>query len=284
MKIAVCLSGETRNFNRVLEMDRRGPLNFINELKKFYPDVDIFGHTWKHCEKPNESIVKFEKLLIQDQSMIDDWVKEDFLNRAYSNRDGWNKQNRLSEMSPEEFVKIHLERSRAAYGQVFSAFKCFREVPLDRYDVIIRYRWDLEHKGDTDYFENTIIDRIGWLLRRTDQGITAGMGSSNTTLYTANPPMMTMEDTFFMLNTAGHSYVKSVPIEHRLDVIFESNWGNEKSEAHTLWTSALFTPVPSRNPKDPRDQEITFALHLPNMFQLIRLPGEKINPFAHLDD
>ena len=260
-------------------------LDFINELRKFSSTVDIFGHTWAHCEPPREQGFKFKKLQIDDQVMIDNWVKEDFLNRAFSNRDVWNKQNKLIDTTPDKFVVNHLKRSRAAYGQVFSAFKCFNLVPLDHYDIVIRYRWDLEHIGDTDFFEKTIVDRMGWLIRRTAQGKTAGIGTANTTLYTGNPPMMTMEDTFFMFNTAGHSYLRSVPIENRLDVIFESSWGNEKSEAHTLWTEVIFHPIPFKTKKkDPRDELINFALHLPNMFRLIRIDGDKINPLAHLDD
>lgn len=282
MKIAVCISGETRNFNRVLGMsDHRGPMDFVNELRKFFPTVDVYGHTWAHCELPKQDPVKFTKLQVDDQSMIDDWVSGDFLNRAYSNRDMWNPQNKLSSLGPQKFVDIHLQRSRAAYGQVFSAFRCFELVPRGHYDVVIRYRWDLEHLGDTDHFEKTVVDRIHWLSRRTAQDVAAGMSTCNTTVYTGNPLAITLEDTFFMVNTRGHEYLLADSIEHRLSVIFEGAWGGEKSEAHTLWNLVIFTQM--QHKVKPQDK-IMFALHLPNMFMLIRLPGEKMNPFAHLDD
>lgn len=286
MKIAVCLSGETRNFNRVLSLkDTRGPIDFVNELKKFYSDVNVYGHTWSHCPPPIESGFKFKKLQIDNQSIIDDWVKQDFLNRSYSNRSGWNLDNKLADMSPQKFVNLHLARSRAAYGQVFSAFKCFNLVPLDTYDIVIRYRWDLQHQYDTEYFENTIIDRIKFLIRRKNQNMTAGVGSSNTTLYTGTPPLMTMEDTFFMFNQLGHSYIRSVPIEDRLERVFESCWGNEKEEAHSLWASVIFHPARSITPQAPEHELINFYLHLPNMFQLIRFQDElNYNPKANQAD
>jgi hypothetical protein len=286
MKIAVCLSGETRNFNRVLGMpDHRGPVDFINELKKFYPTVDVFGHTWSHCETPHELGFKFKKFQQDDQEIIDNWVKEDFLNRAYSNRDMWNPQHKLSDISPEDFVNAYLQRSRAAYGQVFSAFKCFDLLPYDEYDVVIRYRWDLQHNGDTNFFQQTVIDRFSWLMRRTAQGHTAGMGTGNTTLYTGHPPLITMEDTFFMLNQLGHEYLRSIPIEHRLSSIFQSSWGNEKEEAHMLWLSAIFHPITTKKKRLHSQESIMFALHLPNMFQIIRFQDERgFNPGVHLND
>lgn len=272
MKIAVCLSGETRMFNQILEV-RRSPADFIDELKKFFPQVDVYGHTWTHCEEPVTDRFQFSALMIEDQSSIDDWVKEDFVNRTYSNRMLWNQQTKLSAMSPEEYVEKNLDRSRKAYGQVFSGFRCFEMVPVNQYDVVIRYRWDLEHVGDTENFERTIVNRINWLCEKQSQGYPFGVGTSNSWIGSGHPPTITMEDTFFMLNAHGHEYLVNTTIQEKLETVFEQAWGNEKSEAHSLWTDCIFTPVKNNDTV----HRISFNLQLPNMFNLIRLVSKNNN-------
>lgn len=266
MRIAVCLSGETRTFNLKKE-GHRNPADFIDELKKFCPQVDVYGHTWAHCEEPVTERFVFAALMMEDQNIISEWVKEDFVNRAYSNRSGWNQQVKLSDMTPEEYVEKSLARSRQAYGQVFSGFKCFSMVPVNYYDVVIRYRWDLEHIGDTEHFEKTVVRKIKWLVEKQAQGYPFGVATSNSWIGSGHPPTVTMEDTFFMINALGHEYLISTTIQEKLETVFEQAWGNEKSEAHSLWTDCIFTSMKNNT----WAHRISFNLELPNMFNLFRI-------------
>jgi hypothetical protein len=271
MKIAVCISGETRNFNQVLSAGSRGPLNFVAELKKFFPTVDVYGHTWAHCELPDQNQLTLKKLRVDDQSIIDDWVKDDFVNRAFSLRQVWNNSNRLTNMDPNSYVRNYLQKSRESYGQIFSAFYCFALVPLDTYDIVIRFRWDLSHVGDENFFKKTVINRIKWLSQDPQQGKPCACGTSNSAISSGDPPFIEIEDTFFMFNKLGHRYICAASVENKLDCIFESRWGNEKSSAHTLWADAIFTSVPPMKSKFEVNENLVMFLHLPNMFRIIRL-------------
>ena len=55
MKIAFCISGETREHNKFY-----GPDSMITYLMELGHTVDVFGHTWDHSEVPNSSLYNFK--------------------------------------------------------------------------------------------------------------------------------------------------------------------------------------------------------------------------------
>lgn len=275
MKIALCLSGETRSFN---SRSKHGPQEFYRKLKMTYPNIDVFGHTWLHCEEPKSDTFEFKQLLIEDQQIIDDWVSEDFINRAFSNRMGWNKQHVLSNMTPAQFVAGSLQRSRYAYGQVFSAYHCFALVPASVYDIVIRYRWDLDcvcnnpnvnfgNIPELDFFKYTVIAAMDKLLQR--ENIPAFVTTSNLHLYGGSPMSAHIEDTFYMFNRAGHlalgcdSDNRKSTVEDMLRIIFENAYANEKSSAHSLWGNCIFS-------HRYNNHTLQGMVELPNMFYLHR--------------
>jgi hypothetical protein len=276
MKIALCLSGETRMFNDFDNSPSEGPQHFYKMLKNFYPDIDVYGHTWSHCDIPVTTAFEFKQLLIEDQKIIDDWVSEDFVNRAFSNRMQWNKQHVLRDQTPDSFVAESLRRSRYAYGQLFSAYHCFALVNQE-YDIVIRYRWDLgcmsyadrvnfSNMDEVEFFKHTVVSEIERLMARQHQQaqIPTVITSTNCVIFSGNPPAIQIEDTFYMFNRMSYSALsfdsdnRPTTIEQLLAVIFETTWGNEKPSAHTLWANCLFS------------HRLELQMTLPNMFWLHR--------------
>ena len=58
MKIALCISGETREYNKY-----HGPDTLITLLLDLGHTVDIFAHTWEHCERPVKLLYPIKKLI-----------------------------------------------------------------------------------------------------------------------------------------------------------------------------------------------------------------------------
>lgn len=277
LKVAVCISGETRNYNQDLSDEtQRGPMDFVEELRKFpefFDTVDVFGHTWSHCERPANHQT-FKDFFQQDQSVIDDWVKGDFRNRCYtdSGEGNFNSYNVLTYMSSDDYISAYLMQSRRVYGQTWGASVCFDMVPLREYDIVIRYRWDLGHTGNTDQFKNTVIDRILWLCSSDVVNEPSAMSTSNFELKGGYnwPPDPHIEDTFFILNKLGHEMFCHVTIENKIERMIDSRLGaTQLPSAHSLWREILFPDYASCK-KRFEIETTTFKMymHLPNMFNI----------------
>lgn len=275
MKIAVCVSGETRNYNQELQTkNHRGPTEFVEELRKFpefFDTVDIFGHTWAHCERP-VNYGEFKEFKQQDQSIIDDWVKGDFRNRSYtdSGEGNFNSYNVLANMSSDDYINAFLMQSRRIYGQTWGASVCFDMVPLNEYDIVIRYRWDLEHQGDTNHFKNTVVDRILWLCSGDIVDTPSAMSTNNFELHGGYhwPPNPHIEDTFFIFNKLGHEMFCHVDIRHKLERMIDGRHGaTQLPSAHSLWREILFPDFSSCEKRfEIGNTNFNMYMHLPNMF------------------
>ena len=232
LSIAIALSGETRNYN-----EQNGPDSIINFLRSRGHLVHLYGHTWDHCEVPNNSSM-FKHLSVESQSTIDSWIKEDFMLRAWSNR-AFNPTCKLIDMSSEEFVKRILAESRAKYGQHFSGLKSIYSVPKNIYDIIIRWRWDLTI---SPYYLNSIDlmnifhTRLEWLNQKNLENFNVIQCSSNSW---ANAYGYAIEDTNFYINKHAHTNLLKMNISDRFDRVFLKLSGNEKCSYHTLWTELL---------------------------------------------
>lgn len=257
MKIAICVSGETRDFNKILkDPSHRSVLDFADDLRQIFTKVDIYAHTWAHCEYPERGDM-IKSLSIDDQIVIDNWVSGDFLNRAFPSK------NTVS-------FSDYLLASRNAYGQVFSGFRCFGLVPVNEYDVVIRFRWDLECVGDLEFIKKVFVPIVE-KLAVTDKDITRGVGTADITIESSQHQTRTViQDSFFMLNSRGHDYITAQSIEDKLEDIFQSYPGNEKTATHNLWFDCIFTPPRFKNP-DPIYRRISFDMTMPaRIFQIIK--------------
>lgn len=301
MKIALCLSGETRMFNEFNDASLElGPQEFYRKLQQHNPDwtVDVYGHTWTHCETPVTDVFQFKQLVIEDQKLIDDWVKEDFINRAFSNKIDFNPKNKLSDMTPDAWVDKLLDRSRWAYGQHFSAYHCFALLPKNEYDIIIRYRWDLNFhpffnpsgsqisnfgaSSAMDFFSKSIGRSIENLISPKHYGIEpAAVITNNMYVHGGQPCGIQMDDTFFMFNRKAFEVIgkgndgHDTIFENHLTCVFRNIAENEKHSAHSLWGDLLFSH------RHNTRGLIIFHPDLPNIMSLYRNTenNQYINPY-----
>lgn len=232
MRFAIAISGETRNYN-----EQNGPDTIIKYLESQGHVVDLYGHTWDHCEVPfNKNI--FKNFVMEPQSIIDDWIKEDFMFRAWSHVE-YNPTCRLSDMTPDEFVHRILMTSRAKYGQHFSGLKSIHMVPLHQYDIVIRWRWDLRIAKNilqSDDMMDSFHKRMHWLERKNHQDFVVIQCSSNSWGSFWN---YAIEDTHFFINKHAHEKLLEMSISDRFDSVFRKQNTNEKISYHTLWTELL---------------------------------------------
>ena len=222
LKIAFCISGETREYNSFFAPD-----TMITHLMEMGHTVDIFGHTWAHCEKPQTDIFNFKRLHIDDQEkVIGDWVSGNAELRSWSEHDS--------------NVLQHLDVTRAKIGQHVSGIKCLQFPETDDYDVFYRWRWDLgilpeklEFRESSEYdqminefnkwtdwigthnrFAACITDNTGWLGRH----------------------WWGIQDTHFMLNKLSHRNVKNMNWEKAIEKVWH-DYG--KWSYHALWNHLI---------------------------------------------
>ena len=141
LKIAVCFSGETRDYNTCPHIWEAWKIFAEKMSQGGYGFVDFYGHTWAHCEPPAVSL-PFTHIQIDDQRLIDDWVSEDLIFRS-ANKTQWQQVPEFQTMNQEQRFHHYLDMSRRCYGQLVSGVTSFSLVDQS-YDYIIRTRWDVE--------------------------------------------------------------------------------------------------------------------------------------------
>lgn len=235
MKIAIAMSGETRSYNEF-----RGPDALIHKLEDMGHTVDIYGHTWKHCEIPDDAD-SFKNFIYEDQQVLDDWIKEDFMLRAWSN-ENWNPSCKLSEMSADDWVNKILAESRKKFGQHFGGLRCIHSVPTNEYDAIIRWRWDITFQDDSlnapDYLKKGFFDYIERLPRKNDEGFPIMLAGCNS--WSRAFERITFEDTHWIFNKSAHAkFVETATPEDKLDYVFKHGTPDGKMSYHTFWTELI---------------------------------------------
>lgn len=222
MKIALCISGETREFNIYYP-----PNNYITWLREKGHTVDVFAHTWSHCEKPQPTIFNFKQLIIEDQDkVIGDWSNVDPEFRSFS---FWDEENNC------RGVPQPLEVTKEKIGQHVSGWKCLQLPETDDYDFVIRWRWDLaiatrEHVPEImDILYPPQLDYISTYnekpLCMTD--CVSRWGRFN----------LELNDIMYLINKPAHINIKNSPWEQAvLDA-----WAEEENPCsyHTLWNLML---------------------------------------------
>jgi hypothetical protein len=147
MKMALCISGETRTWNLFDNQETiEGQLGhalghdwMVKHWRALGWDIDVYGHTWDYCEYPEETDnIQFKKLTISNKDTeIGDWIRQDVLSRAVLHAKDFKDY-------PSPTTEFLIEESKAAWGQIFSNCLCMEQIDdFDEYDLVVRSRWDL---------------------------------------------------------------------------------------------------------------------------------------------
>lgn len=236
LKIAVCFSGETRDYNSLDHVHNTWKL-FAKKMEDGgYGFVHFYGHTWSHCEPPGVSL-PFKNIQVDDQKEIDDWVKEDIIFRS-ANKTQWQNVPEFKQMTQEQRIGHYLEMSRRCYGQLVGGIKSFRMVGSS-YDYIIRTRWDVElfenqlHKLIDFWDEYAAMD---WPIRAFHEELY--LLNCSVIAY-GKKGMDLPEDFFFILSNDYYLHNKyKIDWQEVMDDILQQTVykpDRSKPSSHTLW-------------------------------------------------
>jgi hypothetical protein len=220
MKVAICLSGETRIFNRYVQKFN----NLISQSKQEGITVDLYGHTWDHCDIDFETGL-LKQLKIENQKVIDDWVKEDFIKRTYYDP---------ADLIPvdKDFISLNIDRSRKVYGQMFSGITSL-QMPDDSYDLYIRARWDTIPMSSN-------FDPIFFKMLTTKQELARIYTLENYAHAQDNRIHFKINDTVFGINKPAWSLLMTDTWEVVLDKIISNQiLANTRIRDHALWTAYI---------------------------------------------
>ena len=223
MKIALCISGETREYNTFF-----GPEVFVEYLRSKGCTVDIYGHTWKHCVEPSQtSVIKFKELLIEDQAIIDRWVDEN------PNAHGWDTPRPDNMQADEWFGRLY-HNTRVKVGQHIGGFTCLKMPEFNAYDLCIRWRWELGINLKTHWqqaaMENQFYPSLEWVSTRANDAVCTTSCES----YIANYGSA-LDDTHYAFNRLAMLGIKNLNVNERI----VQQWGGGKISYHTLWNRLL---------------------------------------------
>lgn len=241
-KIAICISGQTRGHNEIRD-------EFYDGLNAVFGDFDydLYGHTWTDQEVPANT-TDFVKFTYEDQDVIWDYSKIDLFKLMPYNESWLNKTEYQEYLDGtkdiQEFWKFCSDRVKGAFGQIWSAHKCFQSVVLENnYDMIIRYRWDnivkyeeyKTHKEQlqnilTEYSQNNSIDEVDG-NNKIDL-----LANSNTWLH---GNYLIMVDTFFIMSDEVVKRANNIEPGDLIRTIYNNILGDSRPTAHVLWEKYL---------------------------------------------
>ncbi len=230
MRIALCISGETREYNTFL-----GPEVFVDYLRSKGCTVDIYGHTWKHCGEPIETnVIKFKELLIQDQAIIDRWIDKN------PNAHGWDTPRPDNMQADEWFARLY-HNTRVKIGQHIGGFNCLRMPNHNNYDLCIRWRWDLTLNLNHAWEESAMEYQFYPILESTstvEEALAVTSCESGVALYGPN-----LEDTHYAFNRSAMNNINNFDLYNSI----LSVWNGGKISYHTLWNKLIIiharTPI-----------------------------------------
>lgn len=268
LKIAICVSGETRMFRdpeiapETFEKDLYAFKKILNDLGH---EVDLYGHTWKHCNTTHINGNDFKRIKVQDQAVIDHWIKKNIFLRS-----PLILEQTLNPMHADDdgFIEEHVKNGRRTYGQIWSAFEAFDLVTdEDEYDVVVRWRWDLGLWRPNEYN----IKQLNYILYKIAHypgklGATSGNSDIIPFDYDSRGFNVsfsftgTIEDVIIFFTNDIVKLTHIDPKEEILDSILRDGLkGTPVDDAHTLWYQYILYGL--RIPMD---------LGVPMMFNLSR--------------
>lgn len=228
LKIAILVSGEIRNWNA-------GPcdhlINFRNIIQRDYVNtkVDIYGHTWSHCDIENIKYKElFSGIIVDDISMISDWVCSDILLRGIITGD----EKYTRETALDSIINSSIQH----YAQITGFMAGLRGIP-ENYDYVIRVRWDLEY--------NITRERLDELFLILDEFIKKDVVllSHKTSLQYLDSPFIrdvvkiSIQDNFFILSKPAFQAMKDRSYFEVFDnILRKSHRGDNIPSDHGLWS------------------------------------------------
>jgi len=157
-KIAICVSGQTRQLNMDDNIEK---LLEVLQIFENEFEVDYYGHTWADQEDPDPIILnKFCEYKKEDQSVIWDTItapnnivqRDDRYGWPYwfqTKKSWWNDPDYLAILngtSDTSYIDFAKDRIYGTVGQVWSAHQSFSLVrdtlTKEQYKAVIRLRWD----------------------------------------------------------------------------------------------------------------------------------------------
>jgi hypothetical protein len=271
-KVAICISGETRTFNTKSYQELK---TLTEKLSVRGFEFDFYGHTWDHCEDPDPSLLPFKKIIKEPLSIIDKWVMAEFLTRAFFDRKYPIKVSQRQD--PEKIVDFYLQASRAGYGQLISAFNCFKLIDIDQYDLVIRARWDCKFKDlDIAYVIETLVSQMNKAQVAAENNSPLVLASSDTRImpYSASKkyvrqPAISLGDLFFVFNKFSFTSIMNKPVFTIIEHINDSTTKTHHNfRNHQLWSEILLRC------------DIYIDTTLPNIFETHRTPGDEMKSIS----
>ena len=151
-KIAVCISGQIRNYNSHGHQ-------IINAIKYLFDedkfDIDFYGHTWTDQEKP-KNLSMFKGFVHEDQDNIWEFAKPN-LHEYIPYRKSWWYQKEYKDIlnNNGNLADFYKDMLKGGLAQIWSHHQCVRQInDLFNYKAVIRCRWD-GILNDLDYWDNT---------------------------------------------------------------------------------------------------------------------------------
>jgi len=162
MKVALCLSGQVREYEKVFENHN------VNILKKLIPDV--FIHTWTF--RGTQKLYRYWQSEYQLERDYDSHIREDNLTPLSGIIKDYQPKKMLTEFPDKEIFMKKLEASRNPNLNIFNMLMMYYSIYMSNemkkshekeknftYDVVIRSRFDimLENVNLTKQMNNSTI-------------------------------------------------------------------------------------------------------------------------------
>ena len=218
MRVAVCISGQPRNWHVSRQQQ-------IKDRLAEFDEVDFYGHAWDYEPEGFAGVLKVTNQKQDFQQIFDRMIAMSQYWRFVYYKD---KSEFIHNVSYEQLF----DATCAAYGQHLSAWKCFNVI-IHKYDVALRIRWDTSPTPE------------GRLLHKEVQSQEAKIGWYG--------PRNTLYDHCMWLNSkavnkfAGEDFAKQiiqVNLQHGGRIDSHKLWMRLLGFAH--WDIAHSTEVPFR--------------------------------------
>lgn len=164
-RIAFCISGQVRDYNKMITENSSSVMGVDHIIECFRKNgfhVDVFGHTWDECPTPLENeTIQFRNLNIGSKQEVYDWIAEDPWNRTIPYNTSITdiyKDIHKDNIPQQDREQVLIDSGVAALAQYWSNAEAMMLIQdIDKYDLIIRARWDLSLQ-----LCNDVEPIIGW--------------------------------------------------------------------------------------------------------------------------
>jgi len=268
-KIALCISGQTRDINEGYGIQKL--LEVISIFEDDW-DVDLYGHTWSDHEDPSPMLLnRLTSYTSEDQSVIWDAITSP--NNIVSNFDTqhwdqWFQTKQewwddpeyraiLDGTSDTSYIDFAKERIYGAVGQCWSAHRSFNlvkdNITSNKYQAVVRLRWDMninwsqgrpQTEARIEIFKQQLYDWIHYKNDFADQDkehYSNCLVANHMIVRDFNAPFF--NDFCFVFRANDSDVIKHIVFSDVMQAfknIFEKTQGGLPS-AHTLWAHYLIS-------------------------------------------